>query len=1199
MYAPTQSELRERLESLRSSSSTPTDWEHRTPPRNTSRSQRPRRSKVKMGYHTWTPGMLHDQLMAELKTREGSRCNCCPYGYHIHLDFVQFCDSLKAQAARSNMDQIRQQCRERRRQRKSLQSYLGMLDNEVAKQDAIIAAPPKILELRSKALPSAPPPDLLASNDDTLNEVFRNFEDVLSSHERGLGNGHIDDGREIESELQKVDLLRNAPKYADSAVVSPEPMRSSVLPSHWREADQRKASEILDMAFGPARSRSGSASSISSLSTNSSTAVPDFPGLRAALTAPRPHHVGISRTAVGHREQAATSPSGGGGGNSPSVNRAALANVRELMATSLGRIRHLEDEVKAIPFLQEKLSLLEEEKRLLMLQLKTKSNQLGQRSVGVGDNHILGPTKRDAAGDALDEYIRKLENQSLAAFPKTSRSDAKVQASVPTTSTHSMTVSTKEDEPSSESLPLRPSRSLDRAKPAAVRVQKTIGVGCCVLTRSIAVGDSGELLLNSPVQASEHEGSQEKLSTREVDADWKLIPRAKLHVCKQCTERVKKQFESKETATDPEAGKDVRKKLEQLTFDVCEPTSVKPEPRPCLHCEERSKRVFGHSSTNTEAVLTSDVGVSVLTLQPFEIPPPESPQRPRRSRSQGAQTQRVLRGNVGVQFSPVPLRKRDVMLQADVTERRHVGLQVTTVEAKPLTVSTGTGITDVRRVICDRCANLRQRSVAVGNHVSRRDMAVSISLQAETVSQGCGDCAITDALCEKCRLKQTETIGVGDFDVNCVVCDACMEKSTSEEKPPSTQSVGTVMTSSVEEPGSLDSSSGVRLCDKCNCQITSVAKDFIDKNVLDPVLPTLSSRIPKLSGRSLRKPTAPRASSVPPSSENRNVLLGSLGDPKVAAISQQQLREPPARMTERAEKHEPSKEVKAACKVLNDYLMKPERGDPNKLKTAVSLIQQEWFQISSPADADANMLEDYMDTFEEFSRHLLHRIVNMADVNGNTAIHYAVSHGNFDAVSILLDSKVCDVSKQNKAGYTCIMLVSLAEIKNDTHRLVVQRLFQLGDVNAKAMQNGQTALMLAASHGRLEMIKLLLDAGAEPNVQDNDGSTALMCAAEHGYIEIVRVLLAHPDTEVCLADNDGSTALTIAMEAGHKDTALLIYANSNFSRGSSPYSVFHYSSLRMRKRPSPRSTPPPSRPSRTPPPPSPARSRRTSTSTVN
>lgn len=187
------------------------------------------------------------------------------------------------------MDHIRQQCRERRRQRKSLQAYLGMLDDEVAKQDAIIAAPPKKLELHTKisqALPSAPPPDLLASNDDTLNEVFRNFEDVLRSHERGLGNGHIDNGHEVENELQKVDLLRNAPKYADSAVVSPGAETTQSSPSHWRETDQRKASEILDMVFGPTRSRSGSTSSISSLSTNSSSAVPETCGRCSKSTAP-------------------------------------------------------------------------------------------------------------------------------------------------------------------------------------------------------------------------------------------------------------------------------------------------------------------------------------------------------------------------------------------------------------------------------------------------------------------------------------------------------------------------------------------------------------------------------------------------------------------------------------------------------------------------------------------------------------------------------------------------------------------------------------------------------------------------------------------------------------------------------------------------------------------------------------------------
>ncbi|XP_077549432.1 KN motif and ankyrin repeat domain-containing protein 2 kank isoform X3 [Haemaphysalis longicornis] len=1101
--SPTQSELRERLESLRSSSSTPTNGEPRAPPRNSHRHHRPKRTKVKMGYHTWTPGMLHDQLMAELKTREGSRCNCCPYGYHIHLDFVQFCDSLKAQAARSNMDELRHQCRERRRQRKSLQAYLGMLDSESAKQDEIIAAPRKSEPPCTKPLPSAPPPDLLASNDETLNEVFRNFEDVLNSHEKGLGNGHLEDGgRGIKRELQKVDLLQNAPKYADSATVSPD-----------ADTEQRKAKEILDMVFGPSRSRSGSTSSVSSLSTNSSSAVPDV-----------------------------------------------------------------------------KLSVLKEEKRLLMLQLQSKPSQLDQRSIGIGDNHILGSSPKDPiAGDGLDSLIQELENQ--VGLPKPTLSEGKVQTRFLHTSTHSTVPSTREVDTFPESPPLRPSRSLDRAKPA-VRIQKTIGVGCSVATRSIAVGDSGELL---PKQSFKSEASPERLpSTWEAQGDWKYIPRAKLHACARCAERSKKQFESKETATDPEAGRDVRSKLEQLTFDVCEPTSVKPDPRPCRDCQERSRRLSAHATTNTDAVATLSIGVSAILPQSSQ-PPVESPPRPRRSRSQGSQTQRVLKGNVGVQISPSPVRRRDVLLQADVVERRHVGLQVMTVEAKPHTVSVGTGISDVRRVICDRCTNLRQRSVSVGNHVNQRDAGVAVSMQKETTSRGSGDCSVSDVLCEKCELKQTETIGVGDFDVNGAVCETCAEeKSTSEEKKPAVESVGTVMTSSMEEVKASSDVGGVRLCDKCSSQITNVAKDFIDKNVLDPALPTLSSRIPKLAGRSPKKPASARPSSISLSFENRHALLGSPDDRKPTTGLAQQLPEPPTRMTERAEKHEPSKEVKAACKVLNDYLMKPERGDPNKLKTAVSLIQQEWFQISSPADADPNVVEDYMDTFEEFSRHLLHRIVNMADVNGNTAIHYAVSHGNFDVVSILLDSKVCDVSKQNKAGYTCMMLVSLAEIKNETHRLVVQRLFQLGDVNTKAMQNGQTALMLAASHGRAEMVKLLLDAGAEPNVQDNDGSTALMCAAEHGYIDIVRLLLASPDTEVCLADNDGSTALTIAMEAGHKDTALLIYANSNFSRGSSPYS-----SLRARKHPTPRSTPPPSRPPRTPPPPSPARSRRTSTSTIN
>jgi ankyrin repeat protein len=99
------------------------------------------------------------------------------------------------------------------------------------------------------------------------------------------------------------------------------------------------------------------------------------------------------------------------------------------------------------------------------------------------------------------------------------------------------------------------------------------------------------------------------------------------------------------------------------------------------------------------------------------------------------------------------------------------------------------------------------------------------------------------------------------------------------------------------------------------------------------------------------------------------------------------------------------------------------------------------------------------------------------------------------------------------------MLAALAQPTNTTELQVLQRLFSLADVNCKAAQHGQTALMLSVSHGRVEVCRLLLAAGASVNVQDADGSTALMCAAEHGHTSIVKLLLAQPDIDLHLRDN--------------------------------------------------------------------------------
>ncbi|KAE8743368.1 hypothetical protein FOCC_FOCC011020 [Frankliniella occidentalis] len=252
--------------------------------------------------------------------------------------------------------------------------------------------------------------------------------------------------------------------------------------------------------------------------------------------------------------------------------------------------------------------------------------------------------------------------------------------------------------------------------------------------------------------------------------------------------------------------------------------------------------------------------------------------------------------------------------------------------------------------------------------------------------------------------------------------------------------------------------------------------------------------------------------------------------------------------------------MRAALKVLDDHLQLRQTPPsaragsvPQELRNAFSIVQLEWFKVSSTKSADPLEVEDYLDYFEYKSTPLLEYVINMTDNSGNTAMHYAVSHGNFDVVSVLLDSKVCNVDVVNTAGYTSVMLVSLAQVRTETHRHVVRRLFHLADVNQRAKQHGQTALMLAVSHGRLDTVRLLLEAGADVNIQDEDGSTALMCAAEHGHLDILKVLLAQPDCDVTVVDHDGSTALSIAMEAGHRDIGVLLYAQEHFSRGSSPY----------------------------------------------
>lgn len=82
------------------------------------------------------------------------------------------------------------------------------------------------------------------------------------------------------------------------------------------------------------------------------------------------------------------------------------------------------------------------------------------------------------------------------------------------------------------------------------------------------------------------------------------------------------------------------------------------------------------------------------------------------------------------------------------------------------------------------------------------------------------------------------------------------------------------------------------------------------------------------------------------------------------------------------------------------------------------------------------------------------------------------------------------------------------------------------DMNARA-RGEWTALALASSSGRTEVVETLLRFHADPNIPEGDGFTALLFGAHHGHQRIVDALLYH-GANLMHKSTSGQTALSLA-----------------------------------------------------------------------
>ncbi len=199
--------------------------------------------------------------------------------------------------------------------------------------------------------------------------------------------------------------------------------------------------------------------------------------------------------------------------------------------------------------------------------------------------------------------------------------------------------------------------------------------------------------------------------------------------------------------------------------------------------------------------------------------------------------------------------------------------------------------------------------------------------------------------------------------------------------------------------------------------------------------------------------------------------------------------------------------------------------DPNQRVTNVTLdvgqivILGGAMAISRVAYQGALMLAVEDDELEK-ARELIAagEDVDRQEDDDTTPLFVAVERGNLEMVRLLLDFGA-KVNARDEEKQTPLM-----RLDEDTPVALVELLLRSGAKVNRVADDGDTALIRAADGDVApEVLKALIDAGAELDVQNDEGRTALMNAANSGILENVRLLIL-AGADVNLRDNEGDNA---------------------------------------------------------------------------
>ncbi len=247
-------------------------------------------------------------------------------------------------------------------------------------------------------------------------------------------------------------------------------------------------------------------------------------------------------------------------------------------------------------------------------------------------------------------------------------------------------------------------------------------------------------------------------------------------------------------------------------------------------------------------------------------------------------------------------------------------------------------------------------------------------------------------------------------------------------------------------------------------------------------------------------------------------------------------------------------------KLLIDKGMDVNKLHENRKERTTALIEasrvvgnMKVIKILLEAGADVNAVETYLNktallTAVEYSDNKTVSLlikskanVNHIDNEGNAPIDIAVKMGKTDIVKMLVENGAPnDLTRAIKYDIT------------DRYKSLVASSKNIDAID----QNGDTALSVAIHENKIDLVKLILDKGADVNLLSfsnnyNNEYSPLMIAVENGNKEIVKLLIKN-GADVNLVNSSSMSALMTATDDRHKTAPLkieimkiLIHAGAN------------------------------------------------------